>query len=207
MFMRYTSVVLVLMLLGIELTFARASLAAGAQLSAPPELHWSACPDVPDTECAGLEVPVDPARLDGVQFTLRLGRARATDPARKEGVLLFIPGGPGVGIREMFGQLRALQRIDEFARRYDVVSFDPRGVGQSNPIRCDPDVVPFFQSCFAATGEFLAHLSAIDTAEDIERVRQKHLIVSPRSLSIASQPPIHGRAPMFRLRRFDREWP
>ena len=60
--MRYTSVVLVLMLLGIELTFARASLAAGAQLSAPPELHWSACPDVPDTECAGLEVPVDPAR-------------------------------------------------------------------------------------------------------------------------------------------------
>jgi pimeloyl-ACP methyl ester carboxylesterase len=142
MFMRYTSVVLVLMLLGIELTFARASLAAGAQLSAPPELHWSACPDVPDTECAGLEVPVDPARPDGVQFTLRLGRARATDPARKEGVLLFIPGGPGVGIREMFGQLRALQRIDEFARRYDVVSFDPRGVGQSNPIRCDPDVVP-----------------------------------------------------------------
>src|SRR6516162_471445 len=96
MFMRYTSVVLVLMLLGIELTFARASLAAGAQLSAPPELHWSACPDVPDTECAGLEVPVDPARPDGVQFTLRLGRAR--DRPRSQGGRAAVhPGRAGRG--------------------------------------------------------------------------------------------------------------
>jgi hypothetical protein len=41
-------------------------------------------------------------------------------------VLLFIPGGPGVGIDGVFGQLRGLQHIDEFARQYDVISFDPR---------------------------------------------------------------------------------
>ena len=185
--------VLILILLGAELAFPPT---AGAQLGSAPELHWSACRDVPDTECAGLEVPVDPARPDGAQFTLRLGRVAATDPARKQGVLLFIPGGPGVGISGVFGQLRGLQHIDNFASQYDVVSFDPRGIGQSSPVRCNPDAVPpasepiyhapspvefealaranaaFFQSCFTATGELMAHLSAIDTAADIERIRQ-----------------------------------
>jgi pimeloyl-ACP methyl ester carboxylesterase len=101
-----------------------------------------------------------------------------------------------VGIDEAFGQFRTLQHIDEFARQFDVVSFDPRGVGQSSPVRCNPNVLPpasapinraptlaefqelananaaFFQSCFAATGDLMGHLSAIDTAADIERIRQ-----------------------------------
>jgi pimeloyl-ACP methyl ester carboxylesterase len=194
--MPYRVLVLILILLGAELASPLRSPAAGAQLGSAPELRWSACRDVPDTECAGLEVPVDPTRPDGTKFTLRLGRVAATDPGRKKGVLLFIPGGPGVGISGVFGQLRGLQHIDDFARQYDVVSFDPRGIGQSSPVRCDPDAVPpasepiyhpptsaefealvrvnaaFFQSCFTATGELMAHLSAIDTAADIERIRQ-----------------------------------
>ena len=194
--MPYRVLVLILILVGAELTFSLRSQAARAQPRSAPKLHWSACRDVPDTECAGLEVPVDPARPDGAQFTLRLGRVAATDPARKKGVLLFIPGGPGVGISGVFGQLRGLQHIDDFARQHDVVSFDPRGIGQSSPLRCNPDAVPpaseptyhaltpvefealaranaaFFQSCFMATGELMAHLSAIDTAADIERIRQ-----------------------------------
>jgi pimeloyl-ACP methyl ester carboxylesterase len=180
----------------VPLMFLRCLPAAGARLGASPELHWSACRDVPDTECAGLDVPIDPARPDGTQLTLRLGRVPATDPARKKGVLLFIPGGPGVGISGVFGGLRGLQHIDDFARQFDVVSFDPRGIGESSPLRCDPDAVPptsepiyheptpvefealakanaaFFQSCFAATGELMGHLSAIDTAADVERIRQ-----------------------------------
>jgi pimeloyl-ACP methyl ester carboxylesterase len=193
--MPYLPVAIVVMLLGTELVFAHSSLAAGIQLGSP-ELHWSTCRDVPNAECAGLEVPVDPTRPDGVKFTLRLGRVPTTDPTNKNGVLLFIPGGPGVGIGETFGQFRALQHIDELASQYHVVSFDPRGVGQSSPVRCDPDAVPpaseaiyhaptpaefealaranaaFFQSCFAASGELMGHLSAIDTARDIERIRQ-----------------------------------
>jgi pimeloyl-ACP methyl ester carboxylesterase len=192
----YRLAVFVLILLGAGLTFPHRSPAAGTQLGSSPELRWSACHDVPHVECAGLEVPVDPARPDAAQFTIRLGRVPATDPARKKGVLLFIPGGPGVGISGVFGQLGGLQHIDDFARQYDVVSFDPRGIGQSSPIRCDPDAVPpasepiyrpptpaefealaranavFFRSCFAATGELMAHLSARATAADIERIRQ-----------------------------------
>jgi hypothetical protein len=194
--MPHRVLVLILILLGAELTLSFRSPAAAAQPGSAPELHWSACRDVPDTECAELEVPVDPTRPDDAQFTLRLGRVAATDPARKKGVLLFIPGGPGVGISGVFGQLRGLQHIDDFARHYDVVSFDPRGIGQSSPLRCDPDAIPpaseptfhaptpvefeararanaaFFQSCFTATGELMAHLSAIDTAADVERIRQ-----------------------------------
>src|SRR5262249_17449658 len=194
--MAYRLAILIPILLCAELTFSHRSPAAGRQLGSSPELRWSACRDVPDVECAGLEVPVDPARPDAAQFTIRLGRVPATDPARKKGVLLFIPGGPGVGISGVFGQFRRLQHIDDFARQYDVVSFDPRGIGQSSPIRCDPAAVPpasepiyrpptpadfqalarasapFFPSCLAATGELMAPLSALDTAADIERIRQ-----------------------------------
>jgi hypothetical protein len=52
---------------------------SGAALgqTATPALTWSPCGDMPDTECAGLEVPVDYAKPDGAMITLRLGRAPA----------------------------------------------------------------------------------------------------------------------------------
>lgn len=183
------------------LAFAERPSAAFAQPAKAPDLHWSPCADVPDTECAGLEVPVDPVRQDGAKFTLRLARVPAGDPAHRRGVLMFIPGGPGAGIARTFGgEIRTLHHIDDFRRQYDVVTFDPRGIGESSPIRCAPDAAPprivpvdrspsatefealaranaaFFQSCFAATGELMTHLSAMDTAADIERIR---LALSP----------------------------
>jgi hypothetical protein len=68
-----------------------------------PVLEWSPCGDVPDTECAGLEVPVDYARPDGAKITLRLGRAPAVDPAKRKGVLLLLPGGTGLSPRCRIG--------------------------------------------------------------------------------------------------------
>ena len=115
---------------------------ASAQ-TAKPELTWAPCGDVPDTECAGLLVPIDYAKPDGAKITLRIARAPALDAAKRKGVLLLLPGGPGVGIMEiMAGELRAIQHVSEFQRQYDVVTFDPRGIGKSSPIRCDPAKVP-----------------------------------------------------------------
>src|SRR5437773_1182589 len=75
-----------------------------SDMSAVPQaLQWVPCPDIPDTECAGIEVPVDPDRPDGPRFTLRIGRMPALDPAQRKGVLLFIPGGPGPGIAKIIG--------------------------------------------------------------------------------------------------------
>jgi pimeloyl-ACP methyl ester carboxylesterase len=171
--------------------------AAFSQATNNPELNWAPCGDVPDTECAGLPVPIDYANPDGAKITLRLARAPAVDTAKRKGVLLLLPGGPGAGIMEILGgEMRAAQHIPEFQRQYDVVTFDPRGVGKSSPIRCDPTAAPkaempmdrkpteaefeavardnaaFIKSCAEASGELLWHLSAKDTAQDVERIRQ-----------------------------------
>ena len=162
-----------------------------------PALEWAPCGDVPDTECAGLEVPVDYAKPYGAKFTLRLGRAPAVDPAKRKGVLLLLPGGPGPGIAEMMGgDERKVQHVADFQQQYDVVTWDPRGIGKSSPIRCDPKAAPkvemplnhkptqaefdavaranaaFIQSCADASGELFWYLSAKYTAQDIERMRQ-----------------------------------
>ncbi len=161
----------------------------------PATLHWAACDDVPNTQCAGLGVPVDPAKPEGAKFTLRIARVPALDPSRKKGVLIFLPGGPGAGIASILGDHpRKEHHVDELAREYDAVTFDPRGIGESNPIRCAPDAVPsprppgqpltadefkaitdanvtLFKSCYALTGELFRHLSAMDTAADVEQMR------------------------------------
>ena len=138
--MRHLRTVLVgAVLVAATLTLAGPQPRAGAA----PVVRWSSCPDLADAECAGIDVPVDPARPNGPRFTLRLGRLPALDPAQRKGMLLGIPGGPGVGISEYFGQdLRTRRHIDEFRRQWDVVTFDPRGVGETSPIRCAPDAVP-----------------------------------------------------------------
>lgn len=165
------------------------------QQAAKPALTWSPCKDVKDTECTFIKVPIAHAKSDGAAIDLRLGRVAAVDPAHKRGMLLLIPGGPGVGLEETFGSDRERMHVEELSRLYDVVSFDPRGVGQSNPIRCSPDLVPapiapfdraptqteweaigranaaFVKICFEMTGALLGHLSSMETAGDIEGIR------------------------------------
>jgi pimeloyl-ACP methyl ester carboxylesterase len=173
---------------------------AATPAAAPGALHWEPCDDVPDAECARLDVPIDPAQPDGSQLTLRLARLPALDPSRSLGSLLIIPGGPGVGITAAggnFGILRPLFHLDELRETFDVVTYDPRGIGESSPVRCTPAPLPdvgtaalngmmsaaeyetlaatnaaFAESCFAETGELMAHLSANDAAADIEQMRQ-----------------------------------
>src|SRR4051794_6350826 len=165
-------------------------------------LQWGACDDVPDAECATIAVPIDPAQPDGDQLSLRLARLPALDPSHSHGSLLLIPGGPGVGITASggeFGVLRPLLRIDDLRQTFDVVAYDPRGIGESSPIRCAPGPAPdagqtstasdgvlsadafsaladpntaFAQGCLSATGELYRHLSAKDSAADVERIRQ-----------------------------------
>src|SRR4051812_29416925 len=84
---------------------ARAAPGGGVEAApAPQDLRWSACPDVPDAECTSIQVPLNHARPDGAKLTLRVGRLPALDPAQRKGMLLGIPGGPGVGIGEYLGE-------------------------------------------------------------------------------------------------------
>jgi pimeloyl-ACP methyl ester carboxylesterase len=167
---------------------------APASASAPlAQLNWTPCADVPDSQCAGLPVPLDPDRPAGPQITLRLARVPTANPSSGKPSLLLIPGGPGAGVAETFGTQRAEYHVDEMRQDRDVYTFDPRGVGESSPVRCPTEAVPsppplgvgsraafdelaaanaaLARSCFAATGELVAHLSSWDSAADIERIR------------------------------------
>ena len=91
----------------------------------------------PGFECSKLEVPVDYANPTGRTAQIAVSRLTATDTARRIGSLVINPGGPGASGIELASQLAILNQGTEVARRFDLVGFDPRGIGASTPtIRC-----------------------------------------------------------------------
>jgi len=128
----------------------RSSPPAGARL-AVPDLAWRPCgTGFPGTECATATVPLDYDRPNGPTTTIALARVPATAPgptggagdptapgnAPRVGSLFVNPGGPGgsgVGlVLGGFGKFLA----DQLGGRFDIVGFDPRGVGASDPLHC-----------------------------------------------------------------------
>jgi Predicted hydrolases or acyltransferases (alpha/beta hydrolase superfamily) len=88
-------------------------------------------------ECSFMDVPLDYADPDGKTIELALVRGRARDQGRRIGSLIFNFGGPGasgVATLPSFGTA-----YDALRTRYDLVSFDPRGVGRSEGVECSDD--------------------------------------------------------------------
>ncbi|MFE1174412.1 alpha/beta hydrolase [Streptomyces sp. NPDC058773] len=119
--------------------------APAARAAAPgtdrPTLSWRPCdrPGGPTgQECAELPVPLDYRDPDGPRLTLAVTRVRSERPAARRGTLLVIPGGPGgSGVRQLTTKGPALRKA--MAGAYDLVSFDPRGVGGSTRAGCGLD--------------------------------------------------------------------
>ena len=157
----------------------------------PASLDWGECdsPAYGGIECATLAVPVDWAEPDGEQIELALGRRRATGEAI--GPLLSNPGGPGAsGIEYLaFGS-----STDELSERFDLISWDPRGVGDSTPIRCDDSIDDLWAAdsspddateraeieqaaaavaadCDREEGDYLEHVNTANVARDLEAIR------------------------------------
>src|SRR5262249_1607103 len=102
--------------------------------SAVTSLQWSDC-GAP-FQCATLEVPLDYANPNGEQIKLALNRLPAESPSDRIGSLLVNPGGPGasgVEFVESSGQTLYSQDLRD---HFDIVGFDPRGVGASTPVQC-----------------------------------------------------------------------
>lgn len=95
-------------------------------------LAWRACGDA--YQCAELTVPMDYSRpADGKTFVLPVAKAATSTAGKRVGSLLYNPGGPGErGVQALKDGL-----ADELGRgvreHFDIVSFDPRGVGESKP--------------------------------------------------------------------------
>jgi pimeloyl-ACP methyl ester carboxylesterase len=159
-------------------------------------LRWTACPaEGTGIECAKLSVPLNYADPAGRKIQLALDMVPATAPARdQQGVLLVNPGGPGGDGLPLAAQVAQGLR-PSVAAQYDIVGFDPRGVGSSVPeLTCDssffkgvrPDYVPasaaaqqvlenraktYAADCEQKFGWLLPYMTTEDVARDLDSIR------------------------------------
>jgi pimeloyl-ACP methyl ester carboxylesterase len=177
---------------------APASAAAAAPVLV---LDWQPCaaPGQHGFDCATAQVPLDYGDPQGATLDLAVIRHPATDPAHRLGALFFNPGGPGgAGTALLPAWLELFPA--ELRARFDLISWDPRGVGASTAVQCFatqadeerffaelPEGFPvgeaeqrawisryadFGQLCGERNGDLLAHVSTAESAKDLELLRQ-----------------------------------
>ena len=99
-------------------------------------LSWHACRT--GDECARVTVPLDYQHPDGQSIRLAVLKVPAQDQAHKVGALVVNPGGPG-GSGVDYAANASAYFGGPLRQNYDIVGFDPRGVGDSDPVQCLPD--------------------------------------------------------------------
>ncbi len=147
-------------------------------------------------ECARLEVPLDYTKPTGETIKVGLLRRKATGD--RIGSLIINPGGPGASGMSAAAGLGAQVGRSALGERFDLVGFDPRGIGASQPqVRCltdaerdterldvDIDTSPagvaqteaenktFAEKCATTTGaDFLANVGTRDVVRDLDVMR------------------------------------
>jgi pimeloyl-ACP methyl ester carboxylesterase len=94
---------------------------------------WSKCSG--EYQCASFTVPLDYADANSEPITIEMLKAPATNPNKRRGSIVVNPGGPG-GSGIDFARYAAGTVSGSIMAEYDLVGFDPRGVGKSTPIEC-----------------------------------------------------------------------
>jgi hypothetical protein len=119
-------------------TAARGAAGAGRPAVLTPTVQWGACPAaIPvQFQCATAPVPLDYRHPDGQKMSLALMRLPASDPGERIGSLFIDFGGPGgPDITDLVN--RAYTVFSPAIRaRFDLVTWDPRGVEYSDPVNC-----------------------------------------------------------------------
>jgi pimeloyl-ACP methyl ester carboxylesterase len=166
-------------------------------LPAVAPLTWAACGGSlagQGLQCATLQVPLDYSNPAGPTIGIALDKLAAT--GSRIGSLLINPGGPGGSGIQFLADV-APQLSSQLTRHFDVIGFDPRGVGASDPIICgsgpeldrylavdeDPTTPAgvaalvaadrtLVQGCQAHSAALLGHVGTVDAARDMDRIRQ-----------------------------------
>lgn len=127
---------------------------AGLEQFYGQRLDWGSCRDFAppgqsgsyyrssSLQCAYLTVPLSYDDPGGATIRLAVLRSPATDVSSRIGSLMFNPGGPGASGTDLVAQLvgYGVSSVADLRRDFDLVGFDPRGVGASVPaIRCRTD--------------------------------------------------------------------
>ncbi|MEU6672180.1 alpha/beta hydrolase [Streptomyces sp. NPDC046727] len=188
-------------LLAVGVTATLVPLLAPAQASAAEPLKrfenqrpaWHRC-DASEPaafQCATIKVPLDYGRPDSKTVKLAVSRIKTSVPGKRHGALLFNPGGPGGEGLDMPLMMKDVlpKNVRE---RYDLIGFDPRGVGRSSPVTCGltdteqnmehPYRAETFgknvkwartvaDKCRAANGDRLRYITTRNTARDMDVVR------------------------------------
>ncbi|MEV2243165.1 alpha/beta hydrolase [Streptomyces sp. NPDC049970] len=194
-------------LVAVGATVAGLVTAAPSTASAPPgtgpvtpgaaaPLKWTACAtkSYPTLQCAKVRAPLDHDNPSGRPVTLALSRVPHTAKT-SQGPLLVNPGGPGGSGLSMAGFV-ASSLPAKLAAQYDVIGFDPRGVGRSTPaLDCvpeyfapvRPDSVPdsydaektarnraasFAAACGEKYGDLLPYMDTASAAKDLDVIRE-----------------------------------
>ena len=206
-------------LFAVSAVAAATSLAPAISRAAPPNsprpaikppqssetLHWGGCPAdaaAPGLRCATLKVPLDYQQPNGRKITIAVSRMASPHPAKRRGVLLVNsggPGGPGLHYPVDFANAATYKlALPQSVRdRYDIIGFDPRGVGHSAPVTCDltpvqrqsnippyaRDAADVVQQAKAAkqvarqcatskTASLLPYITTANTARDMDQIRR-----------------------------------
>ncbi|MFG2087973.1 MULTISPECIES: alpha/beta hydrolase [unclassified Spirillospora] len=154
---------------------------------------WKGCED--GFECTTVQVPLDYAKPSGDKVGIAVIRLPAEDGSNRIGSLFTNPGGPG-GSGVDFVRQAARAFGDDLRGRFDIVGFDPRGVADSAPVRCNtgPQLDDFFatdaspdsesetsalgaegkefaQNCETKAAAELPHVGTVNAARDMDVLR------------------------------------
>lgn len=163
-------------------------------------IQWGACPapppGIPDAgqQCASLRVPLDYAHPNSKKIAVSVSRVVAAQPSQRRGVLLMNPGGTG-GPGLDLPRVATVILPQSVLNKYDIIGFDPRGVGTSTPLTCGlsnteaDQALPTLtqqnsfnataafaqhvaQACGDSNGSSLAYFNTANTARDMDQIRQ-----------------------------------
>jgi pimeloyl-ACP methyl ester carboxylesterase len=158
----------------------------------PGALTWTDCGG--GFQCTTVQVPLDYAHPGAGAIGIAINRKPATDPANRIGSVLINPGGPGAsGLEYVRGDAASMTNLN---RRFDLIGFDPRGIGQSAPVHCldgpqedafnaldgvldDPQekqasidaTIAFVSACKQRSAQLLPFINTVSTARDMDVIR------------------------------------
>ena len=158
------------------------------------KLAWAPCKDKPQMQCANVKVPLDYKKPGGKTITVAMAKVPAAN-GKPIGSLFVNPGGPGEsGIDLVSGADKIFSKA--LRDQYDIVGFDPRGVGSSTAVDCVSDAElgkyldsefdlstpegkkaekaqaeKFAKGCKDKSGDLLAHVGTESAARDLDVLR------------------------------------
>jgi pimeloyl-ACP methyl ester carboxylesterase len=170
-----------------------------AESKVQTSITWGACPPLaagatrnPAQKCGTVTVPLDYRHPAGKTITIEVSELATAKPGKKHGYLLLNPGGPaleGLDMPSTMAPTLPASVLDE----YDLIGFDPRGVGVSTPMSCGLSegfggLFPYpaangsitqniaqakaaAKDC-AKIGDELQYFTTANTARDMNRIRQ-----------------------------------